>query len=135
MLNDLKSLPPRLSLLLLCGLLTFPVACNWGISERGAPHSPNAKRYALKGKVLSIDKRAGTANINNEPIAGFMDPMVMPYTIKPADALNRLLPGDTITADVVVDPDRYWLENVNVSAHSQPPGEKPASANTEKQGK
>jgi len=44
-----------------------------------------------------------------------MDPMVMPYTIKPPATLAQLQPGDSITADVVVQPDNtYWLENVKV---------------------
>ena len=74
-----------------------------------------------KDKVISIDKNAGTANIDNEPIAGFMDAMIMPYTIKPACLLDQLQPGDSITADVVVEPDKYWLENVKVTGHSPAP--------------
>jgi protein SCO1 len=88
---------------------------------------------------MSVDKNARTANIDNEPIPGFMDPMVMPYTIKPASALDQLQPGDTITADVVVQRDKvppdsaqpdstYWLENVKVIAHSQTPADKPTSS-------
>ena len=76
-----------------------------------------AKRYPFKGKVISIDKQAGTANIDNEPIPGFMDSMVMGYAIKPAAVLNQLQPGDTITAEVVVQGDNYWLENVTVIQH------------------
>jgi protein SCO1 len=112
----------------LCALLTFSAACNRGASTSGAPNSPTTKRYALKGKVVSIDKNAGTANINNEPIPGFMDPMVMPYTIKPASQLDQLQPGDTITADVVVQSDNtYWLENVKVTGHSNTPADKPTA--------
>jgi protein SCO1/2 len=77
--------------------------------------------------VISVDKNAGTANIDNEPIAGFMDPMVMPYTIKPSSDLNQLQPGDSITADVVVEPNKYWLENVKVTSHAATPAEKPAA--------
>jgi protein SCO1/2 len=111
----------------LCALLVFS-ACNRGTSEPGAASSPSVKRYSLKGKVISIDKNAGTANIDNEPIAGFMDPMVMSYTIKPSAALAQLQPGDSISADVVVQPDNtYWLENVKVTGHSQPT-DKPTAA-------
>jgi hypothetical protein len=117
-----------IALLGLCFLLTFSVACN-----RAAPppaqHAGGAtKRYSLKGKVISIHKPAGNATIYNDPIAGFMDPMAMPYTIKPAPTFNELQPGDSITADVVVAPDRYWLENVKVTAHSQTPAGKSAPA-------
>jgi protein SCO1/2 len=117
-----------ISLVTLGILLALSIACNRQQSGSSGASS-GAKRYALKGKVISIDKNAGTANINNEPIAGFMDPMVMPYNIKPASALDQLQPGDSITADVVVaEPGNYWLENVKVTAHAQPSATKPTAA-------
>lgn len=93
--------------------------CNSGAST-GAPNNPSPKRYTFNGKVISVDKKAGTANINNEPIPGFMDAMIMPYTIKPAAMFDQLKPGDSITADVVVESDKYWLENVRITDHSAP---------------
>ena len=103
--------------LVLCILLVFSISCNRGKSQT---ENTAAKRYHLKGKVISIDKNAGTASIENEPIAGFMDAMVMPYNMKPASQLDQLQPGDSVTADVVVaEPGSYWLENVKVTAHSQ----------------
>ncbi|MFZ0952793.1 MAG: SCO family protein [Candidatus Sulfotelmatobacter sp.] len=120
---NLNSPSSRLALFCLCALLVFSAACNRG------PSQPSVKRFAFKGKVMSVDKNARTANIDNEPIPGFMDAMVMPYTIKPASALDQLQPGDSISADVVVQPDNtYWLENVKVVAHSQTPAEKPTSS-------
>jgi protein SCO1/2 len=125
--NHLKSLESCLALFFLCALLTFSAACNRGPSQPAANSSPT-KRYALKGKVISIDHQAATANISNEPIPGFMDPMVMSYTIKPPAALAQLQPGDTITAEVVVQPDNsYWLENIKVTGHSNPPADKPTA--------
>jgi protein SCO1/2 len=113
----------RLALFSLCVLLLVSTACNRG------PSQPSVKRFAFKGKVISVDKNARTANIDNEPIPGFMDPMVMSYTIKPASALDQLQPGDIITADVVVQPDNtYWLENVKVISHSQTPADRPISS-------
>jgi protein SCO1/2 len=130
----------RLALFSLCVLLVVSAACNRTPSQLAATSAQSsAKRFAFKGKVMSVDKNAGTANIDNEPVPGFMDAMVMPYTIKPASALDQLQPGDTITADVVVQPDKvppdstqpdntYWLENVKVVAHSQTPAGKPTSS-------
>jgi protein SCO1/2 len=127
MLNHFKSFESRLALFFLCALLTFPAACNRGPSQPAA-NSSTAKRYALKGKVISVDKNAANANIDNEPIPGFMDPMVMPYSIKPPAALAQLQPGDSITAEVVVQPDNtYWLENVKVTGHSNSPADKPTA--------
>jgi len=128
--SPLNSSSPRLALFCLCALLAFSAACNRGPSQpRAATGQPAAKRYSLKGRVISVDKNAATANIDNEPIAGFMDAMIMPYTIKPSSTLDQLQPGDSITADVVVvESDKYWLENVKVTGHSQSPAAKPAAS-------
>ncbi len=117
-----------ISLISLGILLALPTACNRQQSGSSGASS-GAKRYSLKGKVVSVDKNAGTANIDNEPISGFMDAMIMPYKIKPASALDQLQPGDSITADVVVaEPGNYWLENVKVIGHSKPSADKPAAS-------
>jgi protein SCO1/2 len=118
-----------LALLLSCAGLITLAACNRGPSQPSAANQQSgAKRYALKGKVVSIDKQGGAANIDNEPIPGYMDAMVMSYTIKPPDILDQLQPGDSIAADVVVDSDKYWLENVRITGHSQPPAAKPTAS-------
>jgi protein SCO1 len=117
-----------------CQLLIPPIILSIAIGlgcNRAKSPEQSAKRYALKGKVVSIDKNAGTVNINNEPIPGFMDSMVMSYTIKPASMLSQLQPGDSITADVVVAEGNYWLESVKVVGHSAAPGGKlPVSLHT-----
>jgi protein SCO1 len=133
MITTDKSFPfnARFRSLMLIGLstlLAFSAACNRGKSGGENSVASGAKRYSLKGKVVSVDKNAGTANIDNEPIASFMDAMIMPYNIKPASALDQLQPGDSITADVVVDADKYWLENVKVTGHSKPSADKPAAS-------
>ena len=108
-------------LFFLCALLVFSAACNRGPSQPGA--STATKRYSLKGKVVSIDKLAGAANVDNEPIAGFMGQMTMAYPIKPPAMFDHLQTGDSITADVVVQPDNtYWLENVKIIGHAKPAG-------------
>ena len=126
--RQLNSSAGRLAFFSALALLTL-AACNRGTSQPGPANLQPAKRYALKGKVISIDKQAGTADVDNEPIPGFMDAMIMPYPIKPPAALDQLQPGDSITADVVVaEPGKYWLENVKITAHSQPPAAKPTAS-------
>ena len=133
MFNRTHSFSRRHVLLSSCVLIVlsatvFSVACNHGTSQPGTANSQSStKRYTFKGKVISVDKNAGTANIDNEPIAGFMDPMIMPYSMKPASMLDQVQPGDSITAEVVVEPEKYWLENVKVTGHSQPSA-KPAAS-------
>lgn len=112
----------RTFILCLCVALTM-LSCNKGGNEPGSTsesQSTSAKRYHLKGKVVSIDTRANMANIDGEEIAGFMGAMTMPYVVKPSSELDKLAPGDAITADVVVQGDDSWLENVMVAAHPTP---------------
>jgi Cu/Ag efflux protein CusF len=128
MQQNSNSARSRFIFLCLCLFLFLSAACNRKQPESTSDHE---KRYSLKGTIVSIDKNAGTANISNEPIKGFMDSMVMPYTIKPPDTLNQLQTGDSIAADVVVEPDKYWLENVKVVGHSASPAGKPSPAATQ----
>lgn len=99
-------------------ILTF--GCNKSSSPASSSQA-SAKRYHLKGKVVSVDKRANMVNVDSEAIPGFMDAMTMPYTVKPADELDKLAAGDAITADIVVQDDNSWLENIVVSGHSTAP--------------
>ncbi len=79
--------------------------------------TPAAKRYHLTGKVLSVDKQSKMLNVDGEAIPDFMDAMIMPYQVKPEPELDKLAPGDAITADVVVQDEKSWLENIAVSRH------------------
>ena len=133
MSNRFNSISVRVAFCWLCASLVFTVACTSKPPQPAASSSSSAaKRYTLKGKIISVDKSAGTANIDNEPIAGFMDAMIMSYPFRPATALDQLQPGDSITADVVLEePGKYWLENVKVVGHStpvEPAGGKPTSS-------
>jgi protein SCO1/2 len=122
--KKLKQLMAGAALLLL--LLTL-VACNQGANQPTVSTPPQvtaAKRYHLQGKVVSVDKRANMLNVDGEAIPGFMSAMTMPYNVKPETELDKLSPGDAITADLVVQGDNSWLENIAVTGHSAAPASK-----------
>ena len=112
-------------LLILLPLAAATVACNknsqqpaaGGQNSASPSTSSSAKRYQLKGKVVSVDKRANMVNIDGEEIPGFMGAMTMPYTVKPASELDKLSPGEAISADIVVDGDNSWIENIKPASH------------------
>lgn len=84
-----------------------------------SPQVVAVKHYQLKGKVVSIDSRADMVDVASEAIPGFMDAMTMPYKVKPESELEKLHPGDSITADLEVQDESAWLQNINVTAHQQ----------------
>ncbi len=77
--------------------------------------SASARRYDLKGKVVSADKAKMEVVIAHEAIAGYMEPMTMPFTLRDEWVFDVLAPGAAITATLVVDGDRSWLENPTVT--------------------
>lgn len=125
-------LRPYHSALLVCVLMMFCGACN-----RNAPTPANSlsssspaqtasaiKHYSFKGKIVAIDTKSGNANIDGEDIPGFMGAMTMQYEIRPVSDLQKLHPGDSISANLVVDNsgdiEKYWLENVTVTPAAMP---------------
>ena len=79
-----------------------------------APQAQQTQRFELKGKVVSIDKAQNKLVVDHEEIKGFMDAMTMAYPVQDANALNGLAPGDQVTAQVVVNGSKIWLENIVV---------------------
>jgi protein SCO1/2 len=111
--------------------LLFSAFIFWAIlltpSCQHAQQTP-AKRYPFTGRVISLDTHEKSAVIDGDNIPGFMDAMTMSYKMKPPTMLNQISPGDSISAEVVVqsagqnDPaSDYWLENVKVTAHGKAP--------------
>ena len=112
----------KIRLLVVFGITALALAAGCNKSSQPAEEpsvkADSAKRYHLKGKVVSIDKRAKMADIDAEAIPGFMEAMTMPYPVKPEGDLNKLQPGDLVTGDLVVQNDNAWLENIVVTSNS-----------------
>jgi protein SCO1/2 len=89
--------------------------------ERTAPaasaQAPQAEQkvFDLVGKVVDIDKERKTLTVDHQDIPGFMGAMTMPYAVKDVALLERVSPGDQITAKVVSGSGGYWLENIAVT--------------------
>ena len=111
----------ELTRILVVFLLSLLPACN------STTATPPAQRYALTGKVESVDKATQTINVNGDAISGFMPAMTMSYKVKNQNEFNQLSAGDTLSADIVKQQDDYWLENVKVTQHAPipPPPTKP----------
>jgi protein SCO1/2 len=92
-------------------------------SQQQQPNAPaEAKRFNLKGKVVSVDKAKKKAEIAHDDIPGFMEAMTMPFPIRADWVWEDLTPGAEIRAELVVDDAKgdYWLENVGIIAAPNP---------------
>src|SRR5712692_6984015 len=72
------------------------------------------RRYSLNGRVVSVEKAKQQVVVDHGEITGFMMAMTMGYSVKNPSLLDSLSPEDQITADVVVNGDDVWLENIVV---------------------
>ncbi|MBL8187110.1 MAG: copper-binding protein, partial [Acidobacteria bacterium] len=70
------------------------------------------RRYALKGKVVKIEREFKQVNIEHEEVKGYMEAMTMPFPLTDEKVLSRLKVGDRIEATLVVGIGVWRLENV-----------------------
>lgn len=94
-------------------------------TETTAP-SAEAKRYPLKGTVVSVNRSEKKAAIAHEKIPDFMEAMTMDFKIREDWVWDDLTPGSEVRATLVVDNEKgeYWLENIGII--SAPDPNKPA---------
>ena len=85
------------------------------VSSESQPTAQSAaKRYHLEGTVVSLDRQQKRLIVDGKDIPGFMAAMTMPYAVADDQTLNRVKPGDQITADVVAADSDIHLDNVVV---------------------
>jgi Cu/Ag efflux protein CusF len=82
------------------------------------PQPPGAKSYEFRGRVVSVDAAAGRLVVDNDNIEGWMARMTMEYRSDARDLLQRLRPGDIVTA-TVYDRDFSTLYNLTLAAASR----------------
>lgn len=110
----------KICLLMCLSTGALVTGCNKSTQPTSQPLSQasSAKHYQLKGKVVSVDKQSKMLNVDAEEIPGFMSAMTMPYQVKPASEVDKLNPGDSISADLLVQDDSAWLQNITVTGQS-----------------
>jgi protein SCO1 len=88
-------------------------------AEQAPPTASGEQRHDMHGTVVSVDREAKTVVVDHAEIPGFMQAMAMPYAVKDESALEKLAPGNSVNAQVVVDPSgSMWLENITVAPGS-----------------
>lgn len=85
---------------------------------------PPERRYDLMGTVVSVEPQHKLVTIKHEDIPGYMNAMTMPFSLKDEWVYKVIAAGDQIQAQLVVQGDRSWLEQVSISRPT-PPGEEP----------
>src|SRR6476619_8393257 len=74
--------------------------------------SGDRREYTLQGQVLSVQPDHKQAVIRHEEIKGFMPGMTMPYYVEDPKEYETVAPGDLITATLVVETTKAYLQHV-----------------------
>jgi Cu/Ag efflux protein CusF len=77
-----------------------------------AQNTSGKKSYTFHGKVVSVDKSNNMLRIDGEKVEGWMEAMTMNYKTDDPSLIDKVKPGDQISA-TVYDGD-YVLHNVKV---------------------
>jgi Cu/Ag efflux protein CusF len=85
-----------------------------GSSKPAQQPAEGPQRYHLDGRVVSVETAKQQVTVDAGDIPGFMAAMTMGYPVKNPNLLTPLSPEDKITADVVVNGNDVYLENIVV---------------------
>ncbi len=83
------------------------------------PAPAPARRYRLAGTVKSVDTAGERLVIQHGAIPGLMGAMTMSYYAGKHEDLRKVVVGDEIESDVVVNDTGTHLENIKVTGHTK----------------
>jgi protein SCO1/2 len=75
-----------------------------------------AARHTARGLVLKVAADRATVTVSHEAIPGYMDAMVMPFTVAETEAIGEIRPGDRIAFRITVRKDRTTIDRVRLSS-------------------
>jgi Cu/Ag efflux protein CusF len=94
--------------------ISFSIALAGCSSPKPVQPAQGPQKYALTGRVVSVEKAKQQVTVDAADIPGFMMAMTMGYAVKNTNLLDPLSAEDQITADVLVNGNDVWLENIVV---------------------
>jgi protein SCO1/2 len=84
----------------------------------GSVACSRGREYELRGQVLALDRGRQEITIKHEDIRGFMPGMTMPFHVSDPKLLDCCVPGDMVTARLVVKDATGYLSAVERTGHA-----------------
>jgi len=103
-----------LSIAILAGIAFSAGLAGCGPRKSDQQSAEGPKRYKLEGRVVSVETAKQQVVVDAGEIPGFMMAMTMGYSVKNPNLLAPLSAEDKIKADVVVNGNDVYLENIVV---------------------
>lgn len=83
------------------------------------------KRYPFTGQILAVNVPAQEITVKHEDVRGFMPGMTMPFKVRKAADVAAARPGDLITATLIVEDSRGYLDDITKTGEGPLPAEMP----------
>src|SRR5262245_53216601 len=89
-----------------------------------------AERFSITGVVRGLDSARSEITLDHEAVEGLMDAMTMPFPVRDREGLATLAVGDRLSATLVREGGRYWLEGIRKTDASESAPAAPAASAT-----
>ena len=99
----------HLRLAIRAAVIAGTVVVAWGCTDR----------YQVTGVVVKTDVSRAQLTVSHDAIDGYMDAMVMPFTVRDTQSIAGVMPGDRIAFRLVVGKSRSFVEEVRVLSASR----------------
>ena len=73
-----------------------------------------AQQYPVTGLVLKVDRAHRSMVVSCQEIPGYMEAMVMPFTVRDAKALDGVAPGAMVNFTLNVDKESSYADKISV---------------------
>lgn len=88
-------------------------------SHASAPSQ--SKTYQVRGVVRELRPDKTQLVIKHEEIPGYMESMIMPFTVHEPKVFKAVKPGDIIEFRLTVNDREDWIDQIKVITHGAPP--------------
>lgn len=75
--------------------------------------------FQVRGVVRELRPDKKEMVIRHETIPGYMDAMVMPFTVRDSKSFKQVRPGDRVTFRLNVTDTADWIESIKVEGHDK----------------
>ncbi len=100
-----------------CGVALLVLALVAGCADPPVP----ADRYPIRGQLLGVQLDTGEVLLKHDAVEGYMDAMTMPFQVADRASILERRPGDLVSATLVVEPTRAFLEDVTMTGQAPLP--------------
>lgn len=90
------------------------LAATAGCGPSAPPPAP-AQRFPIAGQLLGVQLDTGQVVLKHGKVEGYMDAMTMPFSVADRAEVLARRPGDLVTATLVVEPTRVYLEHLTAT--------------------